>query len=48
MKILTAFVTVLTLLGLGGAAFACDGAMRAKQSTAQNDEAPLLPEGKTS
>lgn len=48
MKIMTAFVTVLTLLGFGSAAFACNGAMRAKQDTAANTEAPLLPKGETS
>lgn len=48
MKILTAFVTVLTLLGFCGAAFACDGYMRTKQETATNTDDPVLPWGKTS
>ena len=49
MKTLTAFVTVLTLVGFGGAAFACDewNMKRTKADTAQAD-APLIPKAKTS
>ena len=39
MKILTAFVTVLALLGFGATAFAeCDGVSH--ETTAQDDNAP--------
>ena len=48
MKILTAFVTVLTLVGFTGASFACGAGMRTKQETAQNKDAPLLPKGEVS
>ena len=48
MKVLTAFVTALTLVGFTGASFACGSAMRAKQETAQNKDAPLLPKGEAS
>jgi hypothetical protein len=41
MKILTAFVTVLALLGFGATAFAaCDGVSHGTQATAQDDNAP--------
>lgn len=43
MKILTAIVTVLALVGFGAAAFACDGMKRSNQTTAQSDDAPILP-----
>jgi hypothetical protein len=48
MKILTAFVTVLALVGFTGASFACDSATRTKQETAQNKDAPLLPKDQAS
>ena len=40
MRILTAIVTVF-VLGLGSAAFACQGYM--KQETAKNTDRPWLP-----
>lgn len=36
MKILAALVTALTLVGFGGAAFACDGYFKRTGETAQN------------
>ena len=50
MKTLTAFVTVLTLVGFGGAAFACDdwNMKRTKADTAQTDAPLILPKAKTS
>jgi hypothetical protein len=43
MKILTAIVTVVALLGFGTSAFACDGMKRSGQTTAQSDDAPVWP-----
>jgi hypothetical protein len=43
MKILTAFVTVLALVGFGTSAFACEGMKRMNQSAAQSGDAPVLP-----
>jgi hypothetical protein len=50
MKILTALVTALTLVGFGSAAFACEGNMfkRTKADTAQTDKPILPPAEKTS
>jgi hypothetical protein len=42
MKTLAALVTVLTLVTLGGAAFACDGYTRSGD-TAQNKERIIIP-----
>jgi hypothetical protein len=41
MKILTALVTALTLLGFSGAAFACDNMYRQENAAAK--KAPLIP-----
>jgi hypothetical protein len=44
MRILSAFVTVLALLGFGGMAFAaCDGMSHSNQATAQDDAPPIWP-----
>lgn len=41
MRLLTAALAVLALAGAATSALACGGSM--KQTTAQNQEAPLLP-----
>ena len=44
MKILTAFVTVLALVGFSASAFAqCDGMKRSTATTAQSDDTPVWP-----
>jgi hypothetical protein len=48
MKTLAALATVLTLVTLGGAAFACDGYFKRSGDTAQNNERIIPPAGKTS
>lgn len=49
MRIVTALVTALTLLGFGGAAFACEGYYkRSNADTAQTDKTPILPKDETS
>lgn len=42
MKLLTAFVTVLTVLGFAGAASACAGFYKPADQTAQSDP-PVWP-----
>lgn len=41
MKLATAFIAALVLAGTAGATLACSGAY--KQTTAQNQDRPLLP-----
>jgi hypothetical protein len=42
MKLLTALVTLIALVGFGASAFACDGMKRSAQTT-QSDDAPVWP-----
>ena len=48
MKTLAALVTVLTLVTLGSAAFACDGFYKRSGDSAQNQERIIPPSDKTS
>lgn len=48
MKIITVLVTAVTLLSFGSATFACEGMRTKQQTTANTDDAPILPPSKTS
>ncbi len=48
MKILAALVTALALVGIGGAALACDGYIKRSGDTAQADGKIVPPADKTS